>query len=79
MHEFTALLSTYSAHRIHTLQVLAVYLIMFSLIAAILFPSDYMRSHNLNCLIGCALCIAIACMVAAYIFCSPSSINWLIP
>ena len=78
MHEFATLLSTYSAHWIHTLQVLAAYLILFSLIAAVLSPSDYARDHNLNCQIGCALCIAIACMVAACIFCSPSSINWLI-
>ena len=78
MHEFTALLSTYSAHWVHTLEVLTACLILFSLIAAALSPSDYMRKHNLNCRIGLALCIAIACMVAACIFCSPSSINWLI-
>ena len=79
MHEFAALLSAYSAHWIHTLEVLAAYLILFSLIAAVLSPSDYTRDHNLNCRIGRVLCLAIACMVAACIFCSPSSINWLIP
>ena len=78
MHELSALLSTYSAHYIRTLEVLAAYLLLFSLIAAALSPSDYARDHNLNCRIGLALCIAIACMVAACIFCSPSSINWLI-
>ena len=78
MHEFATLLSTYSAQWLHTLEVLAAYLILFSLIAAVLSPSDYARDHNLNCRIGRVLCIAIACMVAACIFCSPSSINWLI-
>ena len=78
MHEIAALLSTYSAHWIHTLEDLAAYLLLFSLIAAGLSPSDYMRERNLNCQIGRVLCIAIACMVAACIFCSPSPINWLI-
>ena len=80
MHEFATLLSTYSAHWIiHTLEVLAAYLILFSLIAAALSSSDYARDHNINCRIGRVLCLAIACMVAACIFCSSSSINWLIP
>ena len=78
MHEFAALLSIYSANWIQSLEVLAAYLILFSLIAAALSQSDCMRDHNLNCQIGRALCVAIACMVAACIFCSPSSINWLI-
>ena len=78
MHEFAALLSTYSANWIQSLEVLAAYLLLFSLIAAVLSSSDYARDHNLNCRIGLALCVAIACMVAACIFCSPSSINWLI-
>lgn len=79
MHEFATLLSAYSAHWIHTLGVLAAYLILFSLIAAAISSSDYARDHNLNYRVGRVLCIAIACMVAACIFCSPSSINWLIP
>lgn len=74
MHEFTTLLSTYSAHWIHTFEVLAAYLIMFSLVASVLSPCPCRKRLTM----GRVMCVLLACMVATWVFMGDSAMGWLV-